>query len=215
MNSVSCAVTLSVSSTMVLDFSRTSGEASGRARDHLRLAADDVQRIARLVREAGGGEVQFLQMRIQLARAHEADLQVGGAANVAPREARAERGDAGEKADDEAQPQIMRADGAVIVRGHGENQAVQFVRGDERLEIGFGHPAQPRRTMVAAARAVAFIWRRGRRFHFAVGAAAGNWWRKIHWCRAEQCLPGAVRGAENPGRRGLGRWWNCGGTTAR
>ena len=82
------------------------GRGLGQARKHLRLAADDVQGIARLVRQAGGGQVQFLEMRIQLAGAHQADLQFRRAADIAPRQAGAERGNAGEKADDEAQPQV-------------------------------------------------------------------------------------------------------------
>ena len=43
--------------------------------NHLGHAADDVERIAGFVREAGGGEVHFLEMRIQFAGADEADLQ--------------------------------------------------------------------------------------------------------------------------------------------
>ena len=54
------------------------------AGNHLGHAADDVQRVARFVGEAGGGEVHFLEMGIQLAGADEADLQFGSLSQIAP-----------------------------------------------------------------------------------------------------------------------------------
>src|ERR1035437_8980688 len=155
------------------------GRGVGQARNHLGHAANEVERIARLVREAGGGEVQFLEVRIQFARAHEADLEFGGLAGVAPGEAGTERGDAGEKADDAAQPEVARADGAVIFRGHGEDESVQFALGDERLKFGLGHPAHPRWTMIAAARTFAVLIGRRWRWHFNFPAGVGERWRKI------------------------------------
>src|SRR5476651_1042439 len=53
---------------LVADFHRRLGLLG----KHLRHAADDVERVARLVREAGGGEVHFLEVRVQFARADEA-----------------------------------------------------------------------------------------------------------------------------------------------
>ncbi len=73
---------------------------------HLRHAADDVERIARLVREAGGGEVHFLEVRVKFAGADEPDLQFGRLGKIAPRQPCAEGGHAREKYDDEPQPQI-------------------------------------------------------------------------------------------------------------
>ena len=88
--------------------------------NHLGHAADDVERIAGLVREPGGGEVHFPEVRIQFAGAHKADLQIGGAAGVAPGKAGAEGGDAGEKDDDAAQPKVVVDDRLQRLRGKRE-----------------------------------------------------------------------------------------------
>ena len=71
---------------------------------HLRQASNDVERVAGLVRQAGGGEVHFLEMRVQLARPHQAQLELGRLGQVAPSQARAERGNRGKQQDDRPQP---------------------------------------------------------------------------------------------------------------
>ena len=136
--------------------------------------------------ETGSGKVQFFQMRILFARAHEADLQFGIFGNVAPGERRAQRSDAGKKSDHTAQPQIVLADAADDIRGHGEDEAVQFALRGERLEICLAHRAHPRRTP-AAARMVATLGRTmavvGRRREFAFG---GRRWKILF------TTPGAI-----------------------
>ena len=69
------------------------------------------------MREAGGSKIHFLEVRIKFARAHEADLQIGGAAEIAPSEARAERRDASKKGYDTAQPEVVRAESTIILGG--------------------------------------------------------------------------------------------------
>ena len=67
---------------------------------HLRHAADDVERIAGFVREAGGGQVHFPEVRIQFAGADEADLQFRRFGKVAPGQPGADGGNGGQKDDD-------------------------------------------------------------------------------------------------------------------
>ena len=122
------------------------GRNPGQPRQHLGLAADDVERVARLMGEAGGGKVQFLQVRVLFAGADEADLQLGVARHVAPGDARAEGGDGGEKSDDTPQPPVARRNLAEVLGGHDEHEAVQFTLGGDGLELRLVHPVHPRRT---------------------------------------------------------------------
>ena len=46
--------------------------------NHLRQAADDVQRIPRFVRQSGGGQIHLFQMRVEFAGPDEADLKFRG-----------------------------------------------------------------------------------------------------------------------------------------
>jgi hypothetical protein len=59
--------------------------------NHLGHAADDVERVAGFMRQAGGGQVHFPEVRIQFAGADEADLKFGGSGHDCARPARSRR----------------------------------------------------------------------------------------------------------------------------
>ena len=119
---------------------------AGLLGDHLGQAADDVERVAGFVGQAGGGEVHLLEMRVHFAGAHQADLQLGGLGQVSPGQAGAEDGNRRQQHDDRPQPQITGGRRVQSLGGHGEDQAVQRSLGDQGLEFLLVHAPQPEGT---------------------------------------------------------------------
>ena len=132
------------------------GSGVRKARNQLGLPADEIQRIAGFMGEAGGCEIQFLEVGVEFAGPDEADLQVGRAAGIAPRQTGTQGGNAGKKRDDAAQPPVGVVCRPATLGGHGEHQTVKLPFGGEVFKFRFGHPAHPRRTVAAAARTIAF-----------------------------------------------------------
>lgn len=146
MNSVSCAGDLVG---LVHDDARLLADVRrgvGLFGKHLREAADDVERVAGFMGEAGSGEIHFPEVRIQFAGADEADLQLRRLGKVAHRQSRADGGNAREKDDDEAQPEIVEIDSLQRFRGKREHQAVQFPAGHHILILLVVEIARPERT---------------------------------------------------------------------
>ncbi len=107
---------------------------------HLRVAADEVERIARLVREPGGGEVQFLEVGVQLAGFHEADLQLGVARHVAPGERRNDGAAQREQTDQRAQHEVGPHCARHLIGRKRDDDRMDALLLDQSIELVLRHP---------------------------------------------------------------------------
>ena len=110
---------------------------------HLGHAADDVERVARLVRQAGGGEVHFLEVRIQFAGADEPNLKIGGGGDAAPGQARTNHRYCRQEGNDGPEPDIMFKRRAEGLRGHDDDKTVYALFLTEDLIVFLTHPTGP------------------------------------------------------------------------
>src|SRR5438477_3351731 len=93
--------------------------------NHLRQAANDIERVARFMGQSGGGQIHLLEVRVQLAGPQQTHLQLRGAAKITPGQGQADHGNGCETANDHAHPEILMAGPEEVFRRHANGQAVQ------------------------------------------------------------------------------------------